>query len=210
MVLEQRPVYDVTLLGLSQAPPAGATYLDYDITNPFPYGSFVGCIHHPAGTTKRYTGGGLTGSGTHNFSDIPVPDISTWDVEFDDGAVEKGSSGSPLLDSNRRVHGVLTGTESPARCPVETAYYGRFDLAYETLSPFLGNIPNPVWCNPAASGEQAGTVLFPFATISRAVNFCIAPGGTLRLWSGTYHENPTFTKPMTIETFQGGVTIGTP
>ena len=52
-----------------------------------------------------------------------------WGVTFDVGAIESGSSGSPLMNQNHLVVGQLHGGSS--NCAPVTMYYGRFDKSWD-------------------------------------------------------------------------------
>ena len=96
---------DFALLMFDETPP-----LDYNVyyngwsnINTPPSSSV--CIHHPSGDIKKISyednqAVSVTWPGT--------PNNSHWEVRFDDGTVEHGSSGSPLIDQNHRVVGPKT------------------------------------------------------------------------------------------------------
>ena len=196
---------DCTLLGLTQAPPAGAAFLDYD-TSAWSVGDAVTGIHHPDGAFKRISFGTFEDSGIHDFDGIGS--VTTWDVEYTNGTAEGGSSGSPLFASNRRVRGPLTGGDDG--CAPIMMYYGRFDLAYPAFETFLGNIPDPVRVDAAFGGVEKGTVTNPFRFLNKASMWCVQNNGTVAILPGVYQENLTITRPMTLTAPSGGVTIGGP
>lgn len=90
-------------------------------------------LHHPGGHPMKisfehdkiykndkklsWIGAGTSSENTH------------WNVCFDEGVTEGGSSGGPLLDQYRRVIGQLHGGKSD--CYDRTAYYGCFDVSWE-------------------------------------------------------------------------------
>lgn len=78
-------------------------------------------MHHPGGFAKSVSidsnGGGQS---TQGF--IGIGSVQVWNMNFQTGGTEGGSSGGPLIDQNDRVRGVLTG--GPASCQI--SYYGRF------------------------------------------------------------------------------------
>jgi lysyl endopeptidase len=86
-------------------------------------------IHHPEGDVMKIsfeTNQFQTSSwgGTDNH----------WLLNFDDGVVEHGSSGSPILDQNKRVVGQLHGNQNYnsnlSHCAQPRAEYGRFNLSW--------------------------------------------------------------------------------
>ncbi len=79
-------------------------------------------MHHPNGGPKKISidnnGGGQT---TVNF--IGIGNVKCWNMNFNVGSTEGGSSGGPLFDQNDRIRGALTGGPQ-GNCSV--GYYGRF------------------------------------------------------------------------------------
>ncbi len=120
---------DTTLLELNTQVPVAANpfWLGWDRSTTVPT-SGVG-IHHPQGHEKRISfengplassEGNPTAPGTHHWQ---VPD---WDL----GTTEIGSSGSVLLNPQKRLIGVLSG--GYAACGNnESDYYGRLNAAWE-------------------------------------------------------------------------------
>ncbi|MDO5616549.1 MAG: T9SS type A sorting domain-containing protein [Cruoricaptor ignavus] len=118
-----------------------------------PATSAVG-IHHPRGDIKKisvdynpissygqtinWVGGTTSQPNTH------------WKVIYDVGAVEKGSSGSPLMDQNHRVVGQLHG--GGITCSPVTSYYGRFDLSWDYGSISSRRLKD--WLDPIGSNLQ--------------------------------------------------------
>ncbi len=130
---------DFLLVEISEAIPAA--YKVYysgwdarDLTDPWAM-----CLHHPQGDIKKitrypngtagapWTLGGAVGDGVTD---------SHWEVELVDvannGAVEHGSSGSPLYDPNHRIVGQLTGGSGGYCVNGNLRYYGKFfhDMDY--------------------------------------------------------------------------------
>ncbi|HET8880566.1 MAG TPA: GlyGly-CTERM sorting domain-containing protein, partial [Solimonas sp.] len=139
-----RTVTDYTLFELAGRPPSGfdAYYDGWDVRGNVPASGAV--IHHPSGDDKkistytqgaqkvddvRITGGGLLGLG--GFS------VNTWGVNWASGTTEQGSSGSGLLDQNRRIVGTLSGGSggcSGASNNGATDYFARLDQAWTATS----------------------------------------------------------------------------
>jgi len=84
-------------------------------------------VSHPAGNPKKIQ------------RDNQPPQITSnrWNVSFEVGIIQGGSSGSPLFDPNKRVIGICSAGQST--CASNFALYGRFDRFYETrdLGVFL-------------------------------------------------------------------------
>jgi len=104
------------------APVAPLYYLGWDRTGT--PGSGGAGIHHPKGDLKKIStynhvpnGNGCKGS---NF----------WQITWSTGRTQPGSSGSPLLDNNKRVIGQLYGVcpnADPDNCNNSIANYGKFN-----------------------------------------------------------------------------------
>ena len=91
------------------------------------------CIHHPKGAQKKIsiTNNSIPShSSSINWTDGTTSPANThWKVVFTNGTTEGGSSGSPLLNQNKRVIGQLHGGSSG--CPPNvTKYYGRLDVSW--------------------------------------------------------------------------------
>jgi hypothetical protein len=94
-------------------------------------------IHHPIGDIKKISidtqacniyGSTLAWGGV--FGTSPVN--SHWKSVTDFGVFQPGSSGSPLLDANKRIVGQLHGGSTAVgnECKVTGAYFGRFNLSW--------------------------------------------------------------------------------
>ncbi|MDD2636194.1 MAG: T9SS type A sorting domain-containing protein [Bacteroidales bacterium] len=86
-------------------------------------------IHHPKGDAMKIS---LYGNTVVN-SFINNVYVYSWLLNFDDGIVEKGSSGSPLFNQNHLIVGQLYGTtdDNYITCKNQDgdAVYGRFDIS---------------------------------------------------------------------------------
>jgi len=149
---------DVTLLQLHDTPPPGAAYAGSYFGAPPGAGSVdLSGLHHPQGDLQKFSAGTLRGFANCEF-DGPMfrcgrvsagsPDARFWEVSWQQGTTEGGSSGSALfvnLGNTRYVLGQLSGGSASCENPAGTDFYGRFDLAYRAaLRNFL------------APGEAAG------------------------------------------------------
>jgi len=76
-------------------------------------------ISHPSGDPKKIS----------IDNQDPFLTANRWSVQFDAGAIEPGSSGSPLFDQAKRVIG--SASTGSGGCST-FANYGRFDLFWET------------------------------------------------------------------------------
>jgi hypothetical protein len=139
-VVAVRQDADAALLELSSAPPDsfGVVYLGWSASEtvaPAPPGrpNAVG-IHHPGVEEKRiafendpYIGRELISIG---FS------VNSWSVDFDNGGLEPGSSGSPLFDTNGRVIGAVSGADGLSNICSQGQRYGRLEHAWDSNVAF--------------------------------------------------------------------------
>ena len=106
-------------------------------------------VHHPGGAPKKINFDNDTAysSGPINWGDVGTsPSGSHWEVSWDDGGTEGGSSGSPLFDSNQRIVGQLSG--GSGACGQGSDSYGKLYRAFSTT-----NIEN--WLCPGNSCPNA-------------------------------------------------------
>lgn len=123
---------DFTLLLLTEKPPVYyfPYYVGWDVTGRRPY-SAVG-IHHPGGKPKAIS---IENDRPRSYpyklywesSNYYSEENTHWQVVFDEGITEGGSSGSPLLDEYGRAIGQLHG--GPTTNP-SIAYYGKISLSW--------------------------------------------------------------------------------
>jgi hypothetical protein len=194
--------YDTSLLGLIAPEPPGTTYFPYS-TAPWAHNSPAAGIHHPDNTFKRIWFGTFFDTGIQPF--VVVGDVSVFKVHMTGGTVEPGSSGSPLLDANQVIRGPLTG--GPDGCPPTDKYFGRFDLAMATLTPYLESVASPVWVQKGYVGNESGTSNDPFNTIYEAT-FAVRSNDSIAIRPGSYAEGFTLYRPMILTAPNGTVVIG--
>lgn len=87
-------------------------------------------IHHPAGDIMKISFDNqsiTTNNSVTNFPGQAFAIGSIWNVNFDSGGIEGGSSGSPLFNSDKKVIGQLIGTTTSS---YSSAAYGRFDQSW--------------------------------------------------------------------------------
>jgi hypothetical protein len=130
---------DFALLQLRNAPPNGVTYLGFS-TSPAATGTEAVCIHHPRGDFKRISFGTKTATGSPGNGNLPLqPAARFHEILWHDGTTEPGSSGSPLfLANSQQLIGQLWGGRASCTKPEEPDYYGRFDVTYPVVAPWLG------------------------------------------------------------------------
>lgn len=147
---------DFTLLRLHNPPPDGVTYLGWSTVQPSS-SETVACIQHPQGFEKKISFG-------HKVAPDPnYPDFVA--VRWFNGVTEEGSSGSPLLNGGHQVVGQLYGGTSDCNHPNGTDIFGRFDISYPSLQPWL----DPDGLAPGLFARAKGTYSGLFATGTPAI-----------------------------------------
>lgn len=152
-------------------------------------------IHHPRGDVMKIS----------IEDDLAIPIAwfggpqDYWRVNFDNGTVENGSSGSPLFDQNGRVVGQLRGNQNNqcldipnnnCFCDQRIGEYGRFDVSWTgggtattRLSTWLTNDSNVMQVNtipiPSISGPDFLCTTNTYYTITDV------PAGQGVTWSVT-------------------------
>ncbi len=143
---------DFALLELSSIPPSSydVYYAGWSNVGTTPDAS-VG-IHHPHGDVKKIS-----------FEDDPATSVisffytilsnSHWNVIFDDGSVEPGSSGSPLFDTSHRIVGQLHGgTGRPFCSQSHNARYGKFSVSWDHGVTAATRLKD--WLDPDTTGAE--------------------------------------------------------
>ena len=175
------PPADTTLVELNTAVPtsANAFWLGWDRGDTVP-ASAVG-IHHPSGHEKRISFENQPLLST-DVAPSGVPGEKHWHVSgWDLGTTEQGSSGSVLLNPQKRLVGVLSG--GAASCDYNfDDYYGRLNVAWEGGGTSATRVKD--WLDPGSTGATAidgkSTCLQPTVTLTLDAN---ARAGTTALMS---------------------------
>ena len=93
-------------------------------------------VHHPGGAPKKinFDNDNAYNSGTINWGDGygTSPAGSHWEVYWDEGGTEGGSSGSPLFDDQQRIVGQLSG--GSGGCGQGSDSYGKLYRAFSTTN----------------------------------------------------------------------------
>lgn len=138
---------DMALLELQDTPPADyrAYYAGWNAQDAgtAPYT----CIHHPGGSLKRLNlAEGNVELTTYKIQVTDFNENSHWKVgRWTTGCTAGGSSGSPLLDSDNRVIGGLTGGASSCLNPVEDFF---FSIQKSWSEPADSNKQLKYWLDP--------------------------------------------------------------
>lgn len=145
---------DFTLLRLKTPPAPNSTWLGWTTAAP-PVPTPITVIHHPRGDYKRISFGetesygGVAGSYFHK-------------VVYSAGTTEPGSSGSPLMiEATGQIIGQLWGGTASCDLPLDPDYFGRFDVTYSLVSPWLdpGGVSKELeFAQSDYAVEEGGTV----------------------------------------------------
>ena len=109
-------------------------------------------IHHPSGDEKRLS---IESNGTI-FQTVfigGIGNVSSIRVSWNLGVTEGGSSGSPFLNQNKHIVGVLSGGSSFCSSPTAPDFYARLDQAWNgggTSSTRLSD-----WLDPLGTGQTS-------------------------------------------------------
>jgi PKD repeat protein len=142
---------DFTLVIMNDSPPESYNTYFLGWNSVDTYSSTGTCIHHPAGTPKCISvdnGSPVNYAGRISWDNGYISASYThWQVAFDQGNTEGGSSGSPLMDSNKRVIGQLHGGDDTE------SFYGKFSLSWNYSSTNASQLK--YWLDPSGSGLTA-------------------------------------------------------
>ncbi len=116
-------------------------------------------IHHPSGDVMKisfdYDGLSETSYGSNNGTNY-------WKVDWDIGATEPGSSGSPLFDQNKKVIGQLKGGYSACGNSDMRDWYGGFYHSWTGGGNDATRLSN--WLDPNNTGAQVFNTMYPYIT----------------------------------------------
>ena len=120
-------------------------YAGWDVTGDYPIISSG--IHHPGGTPKKINYENDIAYGA--YWDSPADGLTHWQVNFDQGGTEGGSSGSPIFNDRFRIVGVLTGGSGGCGDPYPSLY-GKLSLAWNWEMPMNRRLID--WLDPDYTG----------------------------------------------------------
>ncbi len=171
-------------------------------------------IHHPRGSFKRISFGetGILQQVALCLSILPGGcfDVDSRRVNTTDGPTELGSTGAPVVDSNRQVRLVISGRVSDSWVCADApfrSYGGRLDQAYDHLKYALADafIASPTYVNNTAVGDdggngilERGVVAAPYTGILEA-SFVVRAGDELRINPGNYTGRVKIWRPMKLK-----------
>lgn len=155
---------DFMLLELSRAVPESYNVHLQGWNRSFGTASSAVHIHHPRSDIKKISVDPV-GSEIHpqtiawNFDlDEEVDYTSPEDHHFinvfrqNQGTFEQGSSGSALMDENKRIVGILSGGFEDTLCQNTTAYFGRLALSWEGGGSAETRLRD--WLDPMGTGSE--------------------------------------------------------
>ena len=139
---------DFSLVQLDQVPAANyqVYYAGWDaraIASP----SGVG-VHHPSGDEKRISFYDTLAQ--PRAANVDGATVDSWQVRWDRGITESGSSGSGLFNGNHQVIGQLSGGNSSCAQTKGADVYGRFDISWNGDSQ--PQLQLQTWLDPIDSG----------------------------------------------------------
>jgi PKD repeat protein len=159
---------DNTLLMLSGIPPPvyQPYYAGWDIDTM--QSTSTVCINHPRGLPKKISidySAPLSYKKPLTWNDgSNSPPHSHWQVKFDIGKTNFGSSGSPLFNANKRIIGQLHGTADNI-----TDFYGMLNFSWDYSSIYYNSIKS--FLDPDNSGKTAIDGFSPVTNIPDAQFF---------------------------------------
>ncbi|HBG42180.1 MAG TPA: hypothetical protein DDW85_12365 [Porphyromonadaceae bacterium] len=169
--------HDISLLRLNETPPKEYQpyYLGWNV-NSSPSAPFHG-IHHPNGGIQKVAiEEDRLSTGTFTHREYNMERNAHWVVRnWETAATEGGSSGSPLLDKNKRIVGTLTGGESMCSSPKGPDLYASLYKAWQ-VTESLDN-PNSLQYYLDPEGSQLSQIdsynPYSDAPLTRSQNFDI-------------------------------------
>lgn len=139
---------DFALVLLNGDAPAGTTFLGYN-SGGFELGGTAIGLHHPAGSFRRFARGTRIADRTGRVQGETAPADRFFQIQYTTGLTEGGSSGSPLINSENQIIGILSygPVPPPGRTLCDqnprTAGYGRFANAFLRIQRYLDEQPPP-------------------------------------------------------------------
>ena len=180
---------DFALMMLSETPPLdyGVYYAGWSNTGTALWSSV--CIHHPSADIKKIS-----------YEDDYAPTTGyCWEVVWDDGVTEPGSSGSPLFDPYHRVVGQLYGGTSSCATPNGPDFFGKFSVSWDYGASPSTRLKD--WLDPDNFG----------VTVFNGIEGGMLSAGEIpasATWSGTHALTGNVTVPSGVSlTILAGTTI---
>lgn len=140
---------DFSLVRLSQVPPAqyDVYYAGWDARSLAPANGVS--VHHPNGDEKRISI--YRQQAQARSANVDGNRVQSWEVFWDQGITEAGSSGGGLWNSAHRVVGQLSGGNSSCSNPDASDVFGRLESAWDASSASTGQLR--AWLDAAQTGQ---------------------------------------------------------
>jgi PKD repeat protein len=220
---------DYALLELTGSIPDSyrVTYAGWD-RSPTATPSSVFGIHHPSGDVKKISFAGTpklvrtTDDGEYY---LEGPPFNKWEINWNKGVTQKGSSGSPLFNENKLLIGQLEGGSSQCASATKLAnsgpdFYGTLSISWDNPDP--GYKPLSYFLDPTNSGVTSldsytvNPLEAKFFTTTDPVNsFKVnftdqsTPQGEITSWKWNFGDGTTSTEknPSHIYPYAGSFTV---
>lgn len=158
--------YDFSILELNDHPPLSYRpyYAGWDISDNTINGGVS--IHHPWGAPKKISvdSGFLSISTFVEAGEPPRAQNAFWLVsKWNSGVTEKGSSGGPLFNTNKKIIGTLTGGQAACGSPYND-FYERLSKAW--LAETYQNRQAKAWLDPLNLNIEVMAGVDPFEGIN--------------------------------------------
>jgi hypothetical protein len=209
IVIANNTTSDFALLSLSEDPKLSSTittyYLGWDRTgNPGTGG--VG-IHHPSGDIKKISLYTMTPQSTYYVSNTVDANGDHWRVIWSSGTTEGGSSGSPLINSSRRVIGQLHGGRASCSSTSLPDWYGKLSVSWDNSTNPKRRLKD--WLDPNNTGVYVLNGAFP--CINNFTNQTVRTNTTVVACDNLDVQNVTVSGNANLRLrVPGKVTIGGP
>lgn len=134
---------DMTLLRMKNSPPSDVVELGF--TNAvIPVETSIVAIHHPGRSYKRISFGNKTNTGSPSSQGRNLRPLDKYhEVLYTLSSTESGSSGCPLFHANtQQIIGQLWGGNANCKYMNEPDYFGRLDVSYPLIEPYISLLPN--------------------------------------------------------------------